>query len=150
MMVTLVIVGVLAILALSVWVSPENETEPMKFEANSGQGSVEILRKYMRNLPRRQTPQNRIVKEILLTDNMSDKKKIIQKALRLARDGERLGFLKDTGHGDYTLQPCRSRARFKTLAKRYMRQNNLSIVTLEDCGGEDYGFENIELIREQK
>ena len=75
----------------------ENETEPMKFEADSGQDSVLILREYMRNHSRRKTHQNQIVKEVLLTDNMTDKKKIIQKALRLARNGERLGFLTDTG-----------------------------------------------------
>ena len=86
----------------------ENETEPMKFEADSGQDSVLILREYMRNHSRRKTHQNQIVKEVLLTDNMTDKKKIIQKALRLARNGERLGFLTDTGLGDYTLKPVRS------------------------------------------
>lgn len=122
----------------------ENETEPMKFEADSGQDSVLILREYMRNHSRRKTHQNQIVKEVLLTDNMTDKKKIIQKALRLARNGERLGVLKDTGLGDYTLQPVRSRAQFKTLATKYMRQNNLSIVTLEQCSGY-YGHEIITL-----
>lgn len=140
----LIILGVLAILALSVWIEPETETEPMKFEADSGQDSVLILREYMRNHSRRKTHQNQIVKEVLLTDNMTDKKKIIQKALRLARNGERLGFLTDTGLGDYTLKPVRSRAQFKTLATKYMRQNNLSIVTLEQCSGY-YGHEIITL-----
>lgn len=46
----LIILGVLAILALSVWIKPETETEPMKFEADSGQDSVLILREYMRTI----------------------------------------------------------------------------------------------------
>ena len=116
----------------------------MKFEEEQGQGGVLNPPEHDGSIEVIKTPHNQFMKEVLLTDNMTDKKKIIQKALRLARNGERLGFLTDTGLGDYTLKPVRSRAQFKTLATKYMRQNNLSIVTLEQCSGY-YGHEIITL-----
>lgn len=71
------------------------------------------------------------------------KKKIIQKAMRLVRDGERIGFMVEDGNGDYTLYPMRSRADFRRLSKRYMRDGKFKVVTLELCGGDDYGWEEI-------
>ena len=71
------------------------------------------------------------------------KNKIIQKAMRLVRDGERIGFMVEDGKGDYTLYPMRSRADFRRLSKRYMRDDNFKVVTLELCGGDDYGREEI-------
>lgn len=72
----------------------------------------------------------------------SEKIRIERKAMRLARKGERVGFMVEEGKGDYTLYPTRLQAHFRRMAKKYMKDDNWKMVTLEHGGG-DYGWEEI-------
>lgn len=73
------------------------------------------------------------------------KNDIGQKALRLYEQGERIGLVEDFGDGNYRLVPANSERHLRELIEKYKEGGHftLALATLEDCGGQDFGFEII-------
>ncbi|MDD3948811.1 MAG: hypothetical protein PHT43_05050 [Anaerolineaceae bacterium] len=71
------------------------------------------------------------------------KNDIAQKALKLYEQGERIGLVEDSGDGSFCITPSKSEQCLLKLIKKYKTSSNCALATLENCGGQDFGFEII-------
>lgn len=66
-----------------------------------------------------------------------NKRRLIQKALKLAKEGEKIGVMVNDGPGDYMIFPIRCTKMNKVYqrANDYAKRRNWTLCTIEDCGG---------------